>query len=318
MEGQEIFILIDRNAVKKEDEDNQYRIADSVQTAFFEGLGTAIVQVLEKEQRTFSDRFELDGMSFEEPSVQFFSFNNPYGACKRCGGFGNVLAIDPQLVIPNETLSLYEGLVVPWQTEKMKAWQKDFIQKTADIDFPIHRPYQDLSEKEKNLLWHGNKKVKGIDDFFKHIESKGHKIQYRVMLSRYRGRITCPDCRGTRLRKDSNYVKIHDKNIIDLALMPISDLLVFFEKLALTDYEEQVAHRIVTEIRNRLAYLNKVGLGYLTLNRRMDTLSGGEYQRIRLATALGSALVGSMYILDEPTVGLHMADVEKLLRVLPV
>ncbi len=311
-----IFILIDRNIVKKDDEDNQFRIADSVQTAFYEGHGICVIDVLEKEKKTFSDKFEADGMSFEEPSIAFFSFNNPYGACKRCNGFGNILAIDENLVIQDRQMSVYEGVVVPWTTDKMSEWQKDFIKKTAKLDFPIHRSYEYLTEEEKDLLWNGGKGIEGINQFFAYVESQSHKIQYRVMFSRYRGKITCPDCKGTKLRKDAGYVKINGQSIIDLALMSMRELIAFFENLQLTESEQKVAKRLLVEINNRLKYLDKVGLGYLTLNRLTASLSGGEYQRIKLATALGSALVGSMYILDEPSIGLHPRDTARLISVL--
>lgn len=315
--GQKIFILVDRNVVKKEDEDNQFRIADSVQTAFYEGHGVCVVNILKKETQEFSDRFELDGIRFEEPSVQFFSFNNPYGACKRCGGFGSVLDIDEDLVIPNKNLSVYDNAIVPWATEKMrKEWFQPLIQSSVQFDFPIHRPYRELTGAQKRLLWEGNDHFQGLNAFFEHIGSQSHKIQYRVMLSRYRGKVTCPDCKGTRLRKDASYVKIGSYNIADLVLMPLEDLRTLFTQLALTPNEQKVAQRVLTEINNRIKYLNEVGLGYLTLNRLTSTLSGGEYQRIKLATALGSALVGSMYILDEPSIGLHPRDTHRLIGVL--
>lgn len=316
LEEKEVFLLIDRNVVKKEDENNQFRIADSVQTAFFEGMGTAVILIPNDKKYTFSDRFEADGMLFEEPSTQFFSFNNPHGACRRCNGFGDTLAIDEDLVLPDKSLSLYEGVVAPWRSEKMSLWQKDFIKKAMGYDFPVHRSYRDLSEEEKELLWKGNDEISGIDDFFAEVQSQTHKIQYRVMLSRYRGKVTCPDCKGTRLRKDAAYVKIQEKSISDLVLMPVEDLLNFVENLKLTATEQKVARRLLIEIENRLNYLVKVGLGYLTLNRLTSSLSGGEHQRIKLATALGSALVGSMYILDEPSIGLHPRDTARLVSVL--
>ncbi|WP_299458190.1 excinuclease ABC subunit UvrA [uncultured Microscilla sp.] len=317
LKGQEVFILVDRNVVKKDDEDNQFRIADSVQTAFYEGQGSCMIHVLKKEVKEFSDRFELDGIKFEEPTVQFFSFNNPYGACKRCGGFGSVLDIDEDLVIPNKNLSVYDNAIVPWSTEKMrKEWFQPLIQNSLQFDFPIHRSYRELSKEQKQLLWEGNEHFQGLNAFFEHIASQSHKIQYRVMLSRYRGKITCPDCQGTRLRKDASYVKIADYNINDMVLMPLEDLRELFLNLALKPNEQQIARRVLTEINNRIKYLNEVGLGYLTLNRLTSTLSGGEYQRIKLATALGSALVGSMYILDEPSIGLHPRDTHRLIGVL--
>jgi excinuclease ABC subunit A len=313
---EEVKILIDRSTVNQEDEDNRFRLSDSVQTAFFEGEGVCTVEVMGKETRTFSDKFELDGMVFEEPSINLFSFNNPYGACRRCEGFGKVLGIDEDLVIPDKSLSVYEGAIAPWRTEKMSEWLTPLIKNGIRFDFPIHRSYQDLSDKERELLWTGNQYFDGLDTFFRHIESQTHKIQYRVMLSRYRGRTTCPECKGSRLRKDAAYVKIAGKSITDLVLMPITKSAHFFGTLELDPFKEKVAYRILTEIRNRLSYLDKVGLGYLTLNRLTSSLSGGEYQRIKLATSLGSALVGSMYILDEPSIGLHPRDTQKLIGVL--
>ncbi len=312
----DIYILIDRNVLNKQEEEARFRLSDSVQTAFFEGEGECIIEVVGKNKKSFSDRFELDGIVFEEPSANFFSFNNPYGACKRCEGFGSVLGIDEDLVIPNKNLSVFEGAIAPWRGEKMQEWAKPLIKNGIKFDFPIHRSYQELTQAEKELLWTGNKYFEGLDSFFKYLETQSHKIQYRVMLSRYRGRTSCPDCRGSRLRKDASYVKINDRSITDLVLTPISDALVFFNSLDLNDYERKIAQRILTEITNRLSYMDKVGLGYLTLNRLTSTLSGGEYQRIKLATSLGSALVGSMYILDEPSIGLHPRDTQKLIDVL--
>lgn len=309
-------ILIDRATVRKDDEDNQFRIADSVQTALFEGHGDCKITVPDVETRSFSDRFELDGMSFELPSVNFFSFNNPYGACKRCEGFGNVLGIDRDLVIPDKELSVYEGAIAPWRGESSKQWLEPLLKKGIEFDFPIHRSYNELTEKEQELLWTGNKYFEGLNAFFEDLESKTYKIQYRVMLSRFRGRTTCPDCRGTRLRKDASYVKIDGKSITDLVLMPIEDALAFFRNLQLTEHEAKVANRLLKEITSRLEFMDQVGLGYLTLNRLTSTLSGGEYQRIKLATSLGSALVGSMYILDEPSIGLHPRDTDRLVGVL--
>ncbi|PKQ69955.1 excinuclease ABC subunit UvrA [Raineya orbicola] len=318
-----IFVLIDRTAVKHNDEESRFRIADSVQTAFFEGAGECLVDFVGVEKKFFSDKFELDGITFEEPSIHFFNFNNPYGACKTCEGFGNVLGISEKLVIPNPNLSVYEDAVAPWRTEKMSEWKKEFMRKaTLLYDFPIHRAYKDLSEAEKDLLWQGKKAKKekdtiyGINDFFKFLESESYKIQYRILLYRYRGRTTCPDCKGTRIRKDASFVKINGKSLHELLLMPVEEVAEFFDKLALDEFEQKVAKRILTEIRNRLNYLLKVGLGYLTLNRATATLSGGEFQRIKLATALGSALVGSMYILDEPSIGLHPRDTQELIEVL--
>jgi excinuclease ABC subunit A len=318
--NREVEILIDRSSVNAEDEDTTFRFSDSIQTAFFEGEGQCIVYA-EKSDKTFqrniySDRFELDGMGFTEPSVNFFSFNNPYGACQTCEGYGKVLGIDEDLVIPDKTLSVYEGAIAPWRSEAMNEWLKPLLKNGIKFDFPIHRPYHELTQQEKELVWNGNSYFDGIHDFFKHLESKSYKIQYRVMLSRYRGRTNCPDCRGTRLRKDAQYVKIVNTSITDLVLMPIEDVLVFFEKLKLNEFDTKVSDRILTEIRSRLEYMVRVGLGYLTLNRLTSTLSGGEYQRIKLATALGSALVGSMYVLDEPSIGLHPKDTARMVEVL--
>jgi excinuclease ABC subunit A len=308
-------ILIDRAAVNAGDEDLTFRLSDSVQTAFFEGHGDCVIYS-ENQKTHFSDRFELDGITFTEPTINLFSFNNPFGACQTCEGFGKILGIDEDLVIPDKSLSVYEGAIAPWRGEVMSEWAKPLIKNGIKFDFPIHRAYGELSQKERGLLWNGNQYFDGIHAFFKYLESKTHKIQYRVMLSRYRGRTTCPDCRGTKLRKDASYVKIADTSITDLVLMPIEDTLIFFEKLKLPAYEQKVSERILTEIRSRLEYMVKVGLGYLTLNRVTSTLSGGEFQRIKLATSLGSALVGSMYIMDEPSIGLHPRDTARMIEVL--
>jgi len=308
-------ILIDR-AVVKNDEENQFRLADSVQTAFFEGEGRCKVNIVGKETREFSDIFELDGIRFEEPTINLFSFNNPYGACRRCEGFGKILGIDPEMVIPDPNLSVYEGAIAPWRGETMQKWNEPLVKNGIRFDFPIHRAVNELTEAEYELLWTGNEYFDGLNEFFKHLESKTHKIQYRVMLSRYRGRTVCPDCRGTRLRKDAGYVKINGASLTDLVLKPVDQLSGFFQNLQLTDHQQAVAKRILSEITNRLSYLEKVGLGYLSLNRLTNTLSGGEFQRIKLATSLGSALVGSMYILDEPSIGLHPRDTDRLIEVL--
>ncbi len=312
----EFEVLIDRTAVNANDEDLTFRLSDSVQTAFFEGHGDCVIYVEGIDKKVFSDRFELDGITFTEPSVNFFSFNNPFGACQTCEGFGKILGIDEDLVIPDKSLSVYEGAIAPWRGEVMSNWAKPLLKNGIKFDFPIHRPYSELTQKQRDLVWNGNEYFEGIHAFFKYLESKTHKIQYRVMLSRYRGRTTCPDCRGTKLRKDASYVKIAETSITDIVLMPIEDALVFFEKLKLDAYDQKVSDRILTEIKSRLGYMGKVGLGYLTLNRVTSTLSGGEFQRIKLATALGSALVGSMYILDEPSIGLHPRDTAKMVEVL--
>jgi excinuclease ABC subunit A len=312
-------ILIDRIVLNKADEELNSRIADSVQTAFFEGEGECKVQIIDNEKnnfKTFSNRFELDGISFEVPSVNLFSFNNPYGACKTCEGFGSVIGIDEDLVIPNKSLSIYQDAVVCWKGEKMSEWKENLILNAYKSDFPIHKPYYDLSEEQKEVLWKGNSYFEGINTFFKHVEEQTYKIQYRVMLSRYRGKTGCPDCKGTRLRKDANYVKINNKSISELVLMPVNESLPFFRNIKLNDFDTKVAKRLLTEITNRLQVIEDVGLGYLSLNRLSSTLSGGESQRINLATSLGSSLVGSMYILDEPSIGLHPKDTHRLIKVL--
>ena len=313
--SKDLEILIDRGVVAH-NEDTQFRFSDSVQTALFEGQGDCIVEVIGEGRTAFSDRFEADGILFEEPSVNLFTFNNPFGACKRCEGFGKVLGIDIDLVIPDKSLSIYEGAIAPWRSETMNKWLQPLLKHGIEFDFPIHRTYAELTEKEKELLWTGNKYFKGLNKFFEHLESKTHKIQYRVMLSRYRGRTDCPECKGTRLRKDAAYVKLDGKSITDIVLMPVKEAAVFFDKLPLTAHEEKIAKRLLQEIQNRLEYLGRVGLGYLTLNRLTSTLSGGEFQRIKLSTSLGSALVGSMYILDEPSIGLHPRDTDRLISVL--
>ena len=313
--NEEIFILIDR-AVINHSEEETFRLADSVQTAFFEGEG--YLQVWhDGVKRIFSDRFEADGVSFEEPSVNLFSFNNSFGACKTCDGFGNVLGLDPNLVFPDPNLSVFEGAISPWNSENLKKeWLQPLLRNGIMFDFPIHRPYFQLSEEEKSLIWTGNSQFSGLDAYFKYLEANAYKIQYRVQLSRYRGKTTCPDCKGSRLRKDAGYVKIGGKSIIDLVLLPIQDLHSWFNQLELNDYDKDVTRQILKEIKNRLLYMKEVGLGYLSLNRLTSTLSGGEYQRIKLATSLGSALVGSMYILDEPSIGLHPRDTKRLVNVL--
>lgn len=314
-----IFIVVDRVVNQPEVEENASRIADSVETAFFEGRGDCYVEVLDgekKEMHHFSNRFELDGMIFEIPSPHFFSFNNPVGACKTCEGFGSVIGIDPNAVIPNKKLSIYEDAVAAWRGEKMAKWKNELIRHADKFDFPIHRPFYQLTEDQKDLLWTGNKYFKGLDAFFKYIESKSYKIQYRVMLSRYRGKTKCPECKGTRLRKDASYVKIDGYSIVDILQMPVSRSLEVIKNLKMNDTDRHVSKRLLVEIVNRLQFLNDVGLGYLTLERTSNTLSGGEAQRIKLATSLGSSLVGSMYILDEPSIGLHPHDNKRLVGVL--
>lgn len=310
-----IEVLIDRGVVQH-DEDTQFRFSDSVQTALFEGEGDCIIDLPDEGRFAFSDRFEADGILFEEPSVNLFTFNNPYGACKRCEGFGKILGIDKDLVIPDKSLSVYDGAIAPWRSETMRKWVQPLLKHGIEFDFPIHRAYNELTKTEQELLWTGNKYFKGLNKFFEHLESKTHKIQYRVLLSRYRGRTDCPECKGTRLRGDASYVKINDSSITDLVLLPIEQVHNFFSELKITSHEEKIAGRLVKEIKNRIDYLSRVGLGYLTLNRLTSTLSGGEYQRIKLSTSLGSALVGSMYILDEPSIGLHPRDTDRLISVL--
>ncbi len=318
--NKDISILIDRISVNTEDEDFTNRVADSVQTAFYEGHGNCNL-FLKKENWeivNFNNAFELDGMSFEIPSVHFFSFNNPVGACKTCEGFGSVIGIDSNLVIPNKSLSVYEDAVVCWRGEKMSEWKTRLIMASTKFQFPIHRPINELTKEEYKLLWTGNKHFQGIDEFFKEIETQSYKIQYRVMLSRYRGKTLCPDCNGTRLRKDASFVKVHDKNIQELMLTPIKHLYPWTQCIALhlSKHDKTISKRILIEINNRLQYLGDVGLDYLDLNRLSNSLSGGESQRINLSTMLGSSLVGSMYILDEPSIGLHPRDTQRLIKVL--
>lgn len=316
--GSACIIVIDRATVIN-DEDNLSRIADSVQTAFFEGHGECIVKIYfdgQVKEEHFSNLFEADGIEFEEPSVHMFSFNNPVGACKTCEGYGKVIGIDEDLVIPNKSLSIYQDAIACWKGEKMGEWKDELVYSAEKFGFPIHKPYYELTDEQKHLLWTGNKHFQGLNQFFKMLEENTYKIQYRVMLSRYRGKTNCPDCRGTRLKKEAMYVKVDEKSIQDLVLLPIDELQNFFLNLELPEHETKIAERILTEINNRLDFLTDVGLGYLTLNRLSSTLSGGESQRINLATSLGSSLVGSMYILDEPSIGLHSRDTARLIRVL--
>lgn len=310
----EVQIVIDRVRLDAEEE-TAHRLADSVQTAFFEGRGDCFLEV-EGVSRHFSDRFELDGIPFEEPSPNFFSFNNPYGACRRCEGYGKVIGIDPDLVIPDKSRSVYDGAIAPWRGEKMGEWLQKLVKNSLKFDFPIHRSYSDLTPEQQELLWTGNEYFKGINDFFEDLEQHTYKIQYRVMLSRYRGKTTCPDCRGTRLRLDAAYVRINGRSISDVVLMPLDEALAFFEGLELEAHEQAIASRVLAEIVTRLHFLTDVGLSYLTLNRLSNTLSGGESQRINLASSLGSSLVGSIYVLDEPSIGLHPRDTQRLIGVL--
>lgn len=315
-EEMQVNLIIDRSIVQHEEE-FYHRLADSVQTAFYEGKGELFVRNL-KEDKTyvFSNKFELDGIEFVEPNVHFFSFNNPFGACPSCEGYGKIIGIDEDLVVPNKNLSIYEEAVVAWKGEKMSEWKRHFISMSEALDFPIHKPYYALSEDQIETLWRGKNDWTGLDGFFKMLEENTYKIQYRVMLSRYRGKTLCPVCKGKRLRKETEYVKIGGKSITDLVNLPLDELQSFFAQLVLNEFDTQVAKRILMEVRSRIDFLMNVGLSYLTLNRTSNTLSGGESQRINLATSLGSNLVGSMYILDEPSIGLHSKDTEKLIKVL--
>ena len=311
-------LLVDRLAVEAAG-DEASRLADSVETAFFEGHDEMSLLVWSESglhRHDFSKRFDADGITFREPSELMFNFNNPYGACPKCEGFGKVIGLDPDLVVPDKSLSVYEDAVVCWRGEKMSEWKRELIHIAPHIGFPIHRPYCDLTEKELDLLWHGNGRFRGIDGFFKMVEENQYKIQYRVMLARYRGKTTCPVCHGSRLNKDASYVKIGGMTISDLVRMPVSDLREWFHNLQLGENDAKIAERLLVEINNRIGFLCDVGLGYLTLDRLSSTLSGGESQRINLATSLGSSLVGSLYILDEPSIGLHSRDTDRLIGVL--
>lgn len=314
----EVQVMIDRLVVQKVHE-FEGRISDSVQTAFFEGKGIChIHEILEEGEKIyeFSNKFELDGITFEEPTLNLFTFNNPFGACKRCDGFGTIIGIDPDLVIPDKSKSVFEDAIACWKGEKMGEWKDQLIVNAHQFNFPVHKPINDLSESEKELLWTGNEYFEGLNRFFEEVESQAYKIQYRVMLSRYRGKTSCPECKGTRLRKDANYVKINEKSISELVKYQLSDLALFFEQLELDEHDAKLSSRILIEIKRRLKFLMDVGLGYLTLNRLANSLSGGESQRINLATSLGSNLVGSIYILDEPSIGLHSRDTTRLINVL--
>jgi excinuclease ABC subunit A len=322
------LVLVDRLKVGSINDEFRSRLSDSVETAFWEGKGE--ISVITNGKRTnFNNRFELDGIAFEEPSVNLLSFNNPYGACDTCEGFGSIIGIDPNLVIPNKSLSVYDNAVACWKGETLSEWKRDFIQSSAAFNFPIHRAIKDLSAEERELLWNGNNQVSGINDFFRYLEEKSYKIQYRVMLSKYRGKTTCPDCLGTRLRKDASYIKLVNKkanpdfmpdghlaSLPEVLLLNIEQAARFFNQLELDDHLHKIATPILIEITTRLDYLSRVGLTYLGLNRLSNTLSGGESQRINLATSLGSSLVGSTYILDEPSIGLHSNDTSKLISVL--
>ena len=314
--NENLYLVVDR-VITKDDEDFYNRLADATQTAFFEGKGVCFIENLETKKTTeFSNKFELDGISFLEPNTHLFSFNNPYGACPTCEGYGNVIGIDEDLVIPNSGLSIYEDAIFPFKTPSFIHYKEDLIAVAYQFDIPIHKPWFELTEKQKELVWNGNTSFNGIHHFFKVLEEKSYKIQNRVMLSRYRGKTKCNTCQGKRLREETNYVKINNKTISDLVTLPLDELALFFKEIKLNKYEEKIGKRLLTEINNRLQFLTDVGLSYLTLNRTSNTLSGGESQRINLATSLGSSLVGSMYILDEPSIGLHPKDTERLIGVL--
>jgi len=320
LDNKDIILIIDRIVVNPEtsgEEEFFNRLADAVQTAFYEGKGICYLQELNTHKRfSFSNNFELDGITFLEPNVHLFSFNNPYGACPVCEGYGNIIGIDEELVIPNTSLSVYENAIYPWRGDSMGWFRDELVNNAYKFDFPIHKPFFELSEAQKDLVWTGNKYFQGLNAFFKELEEKNYKIQNRVMLSRYRGKTKCHSCKGKRLRIEASYVKINSKTVSDLVDLPIKHLVSFFEKIDLDVYEKQIAKRLLLEINNRLSFLTEVGLDYLTLNRNSATLSGGESQRINLATSLGSSLVGSMYILDEPSIGLHPKDSERLIKVL--
>ena len=312
----DFFLVVDR-IITKNDEDFFNRLADAIDTSFFEGKGECIIEELASGKLThFSNKLELDGIAFPEINTHLFSFNNPYGACPTCEGYGDVIGIDEELVIPNSGLSIYENAIFAWRGDSMSWYRDELVNNAYKFDFPIHKPWFELSESQKQLVWNGNKYFTGLNKFFAELEEKSYKIQNRVMLSRYRGKTKCTTCKGKRLRVEANYVKIADKTISDLVEIPLSKLADFFSHLRLNKYDEKIASRLLKEINSRLEFLSNVGLDYLTLNRKSNTLSGGESQRINLATSIGSSLVGSMYILDEPSIGLHPKDTEKLIKVL--
>jgi excinuclease ABC, A subunit len=311
------FQLVVDRIVVQHNEDFQHRLADAVETAFFEGKGECMLQEVESEVlKHFSNRFEMDGITFLEPNVHLFSFNNPYGACPECDGYGDTIGLDEDLIVPNTGLSVYENAIYPWRGETMSWFRDQLVNNAYKFDFPIHKPWYELSAEQRQLVWDGNKYFTGLTDFFKELEEKSYKIQNRVLLARYRGKTRCHSCHGRRLRKEANYVKIQGKSISNLVEISIEKLQAFFRELTLSPYEQEVAKRLLIEINSRLQFLSDVGLGYLTLNRKSNTLSGGESQRINLATSLGSSLVGSMYILDEPSIGLHPRDTHRLIKVL--
>jgi excinuclease ABC subunit A len=314
----DVYLLIDRLVVEHT-QTAISRLTDSIETAFFEGNGVCVLKMITNEETKllyFSKKFEADGMSFETPTVHTFSFNSPIGACPVCEGFGRVIGIDEDLVVPNKTLSIFEDAVVCWRGEVMSEWKNRLIHTASKFNFPIHKPYYELTDAQRQLLWTGNQYFEGLNEFFKHLEANQYKIQYRVMLARYRGKTICPECNGSRLKKEASYIRIADKSISELVLMSVSKLNDFFENIELDEQDAAVAKRLLIEINNRIRFLLDVGLGYLTLNRLSNSLSGGESQRINLATSLGSSLVGSLYILDEPSIGLHSRDTHLLIKVL--
>ena len=317
--GDEVYLLVDRMAVANT-KDAISRLTDSAETAMYEGDGTCMLRFYLPDGTTrlynFSTKFEADGITFEEPNDQMFSFNSPIGACPVCEGFGKVIGIDEHLVVPNRSLSVYEGAIVCWRGEKMGEWKDELIHNADKFDFPIFTPYYELTDEQRRTLWEGNQYFHGINDFFKMLEENQYKIQYRVMLARYRGKTICPKCHGTRLKPEAGYVRVDGKSISELVDLPITELKEFFDHLNLNEHDSNVARRILIEINSRIRFLIDVGLGYLTLNRLSNSLSGGESQRINLATSLGSSLVGSLYILDEPSIGLHSRDTDRLIRVL--
>ena len=309
-------LVIDRG-IYVNDKDYLSRVADSIEMGFFEGDGMINIENLNsKKQFVFNNKFEKDGIKFTVPSEHFFSFNNPLGACSNCGGYGDIIGIDPELVIPNTGLSIYEDAIAPWRGQKLKKYKNELVKNSSQFDLPIHKPFFKLTNSQKELVWKGNQYFKGINDFFKKIQAKSYKIQNRVMLSRYRGKTKCNSCGGSRLKNEVNYVKINSKSIANLVNLSIDDLYLFFKQIKLNENEKLISKRILTEIKNRLSFIKNVGLGYLTLNRKSSTLSGGESQRINLANSLGSSLVSSLYVLDEPSVGLHPKDTEKLIQIL--
>ena len=308
-------VLIDRGVVHVGDENFKFKVVEVCKEAFLEGEGRLLV-TFPHEKKEFSNRFELDGIKFLEPSINLFSFNNPYGACSECGGFGNVLGFDENKIIPNKNLSIFSNCIAPWRTEKMKVWLKPLISNNRECKVNIHKPFNQLSPEETQIIWEGKGAFKGINKFFQYLEKKSYKIQFRIIASRYKGKTKCKMCLGSGIREEANYIKINNKSIIDIVLSPIDNILTFLKELSLTDNEKKLSERPLQEIITRLNYINEIGLGYLTLNRKVNSLSGGEFQRIKLATSLGSSLVGSLYVLDEPTVGLHPHNTNKLIEIL--